>query len=483
MSLLLAIDDEPAILDCYRAAFATVPIEIATALNATDGLAQVSAHLPDVILLDVDLPDLSGLETYRRIRELDARVPVIFVTGSGSTETAIEAIRLGAYDYLLKPFKLAHLNEVVDRALEVRRLMNVPALIESESADDKTSGDVLIGRCPAMQAVYKAIGRVAPQNVTVLILGESGTGKELVARAIYNHSRRAAGPFLAINCAALSETLLESELFGHEKGAFTGAVQRRIGKFEQCSGGTLFLDEVGDMTPLTQSKILRVLQDQRFERVGGNETVQTDVRVIAATNVDLEHAVELGRFRRDLYYRLNVYGIFLPPLRDREDDIPLLTQHFVKRFRKELGKEASQIAPETMQLLQAYPWPGNLREIQSVLRHALLESVGPRLTPDCLPAPLRSHVAATKASASPPAPQESTWDDFIAERLLAGSTTLYAEWQALTDRLLFERVLRHAEGNLSKAAKVLGIHRITLRTKIDALGMPRDATAAETDPS
>lgn len=483
MSRLLAIDDEPAILDCYRAAFARLPIEIATALTATDGLAQVSNHRPDVILLDVDLPDLSGLETYRRIREIDARIPVVFITGSGSTETAIEAIRLGAHDYLLKPFKLEHLNEVVGRALEVRRLMNVPALIESEVADDKISGDVLIGRCPAMQAVYKAIGRVAPQNVSVLILGESGTGKELVARAIYNHSLRAAGPFLAINCAALSETLLESELFGHEKGAFTGAVQRRIGKFEQCSGGTLFLDEVGDMTPLTQTKILRVLQEQRFERVGGNETVQTDVRLIAATNVDLERAVESGRFRRDLYYRLNVYGINLPPLRDRADDIPLLIQHFVKRFRKELGKDASQIAPETMQLLQAYPWPGNLREIQSVLRHALLESMGPIVTPECLPAAVRSHVAATKPSAPPLQPQASTWQDFIERRLRAGSTNLYAEWQALTDPLLFERVLRHAGGNLSKAAKVLGIHRITLRTKIDALGMPPDATAAETDPS
>jgi two-component system nitrogen regulation response regulator GlnG len=481
MSHLLAIDDEAAILGCFRAAFANSEIAIETALSATEGLAQVSKKLPDVILLDIDLPDLSGLETYRRIREIDPKIPVIFVTGSGSTDTAIEAIRLGAYDYILKPFRLEHLQEVVGRAFEVRRLMNVPAVIESEVTNEKIAGDVLVGRCPAMQDVYKAIGRVASQNVTVLILGESGTGKELVARAIYNHSRRAEETFLAINCAALSETLLESELFGHEKGAFTGATQRKIGKFEQCSGGTLFLDEVGDMTPMTQTKILRVLQEQRFERVGGNETVQTDVRLVAATNVDLERAVVSGRFRRDLYYRLNVYAISLPPLRDRGDDIPLLVEHFMKRFRRELGKDACQLAAETMDRVRAYPWPGNLRELQSVLKHALLEAAGPVVSPECLPASLRSSLAGDRHSPDRPSHPESRWESFIDERLRAGSTALYAEWQSLTERLLFERVLRHVRGNLSKAAKILGIHRVTLRSKIDALGMTFDAEPAATD--
>ncbi len=453
MSRLLAIDDEAAILGCYRAAFAHSAIAIDTALSATEGLAQVSKEAPDVILLDIDLPDLSGLETYKLIREIDPKIPVIFVTGSGSTDTAIEAIRLGAYDYILKPFRLEHLQEVVGRTLEVRRLMKVPAVIESEVTNDKIAGDVLVGRCPAMQDVYKAIGRVASQNVTVLILGESGTGKELVARAIYNHSRRAQGTFLAINCGALSETLLESELFGHEKGAFTGATQRKIGKFEQCSGGTLFLDEVGDMTPLTQTKILRVLQEQRFERVGGNETVQTDVRLVAATNVDLERAVDAGRFRRDLYYRLNVYAISLPPLRDRGDDIPLLVEHFMKRFRKELGKDVCQLAPETLGLLRAYPWPGNLRELQSVLKHALLEATGPVVLPGCLPAPLRSPAATNSHACDFPARAESHWESFIDERLEAGSTALYAEWQALTERLLFERVLHRLAATSRKQPK------------------------------
>jgi two-component system nitrogen regulation response regulator GlnG len=238
------------------------------------------------------------------------------------------------------------------------------------------------------------------------------------------------------------------------------------------------------MTPLTQTKILRVLQEQRFERVGGNETVQTDVRLVAATNMDLERAVESGRFRRDLYYRLNVYAISLPPLRDRGDDIPLLVEHFMKRIRKELGKDAGHLAPEAMELLQAYPWPGNLRELQSVLKHALLQTTGPVVSRDCLPASLRSHrAAAEQPSFAPQSHPESVWESFLEERLQAGSTDLYAEWQSLTERLLFERVLRHTQGNFSKAAKILGIHRITLRTKVAALGILPDAASAASESS
>src|SRR5207249_7540868 len=246
----------------------------------------------------------------------------------------IEAMKLGAFDYLLKPLELDQLRALIDRACNISRGMHVKAVTAEEPVPPEPS-DVLVGRSPAMQEVYKAVGRVAPQDVTVLITGESGTGKELVARAIYQHSRRAAGPFLAINCAAIPETLLESELFGHERGAFTGAERKRIGKFEQCNGGTLFLDEIGDMTPLTQTKLLRVLQEQRFERVGGNETVQTNVRVIAATNRDLEQLVATGQFRSDLYYRLSVFPITLPPLRERGDDLPLLVDHFLKRLSPE----------------------------------------------------------------------------------------------------------------------------------------------------
>ncbi|HEV3081286.1 MAG TPA: sigma-54 dependent transcriptional regulator, partial [Gemmataceae bacterium] len=270
MPTLLVVDDEPSILAAFGRAFRDTAFTVYTAETARDGLALARAQQPDVIIFDVHLPDMTGLEAYKTLRAMDARSPVIFITGKSTTDTAIEAMKLGAYDYLLKPLELPQLRQVIDRAAEISRMSHVPAVLaEQEAVDDRV--DAIVGRCPAMQDVYKAIGRVANQDVTVLITGESGTGKELVARAIYQHSRRAAGPFLAINCAAIPEQLLESELFGHEKGAFTGADRRRIGKFEQCAGGTLFLDEVADMSPLTQSKMLRFLQEQQFERVGGNE--------------------------------------------------------------------------------------------------------------------------------------------------------------------------------------------------------------------
>ncbi len=293
-------------------------------------------------------------------------------------------MKLGAFDYLLKPLELHQVREIVGRALAVSRAMHVPTVVAGEGPVDERA-DLIIARCPAMQEVVKAVGRVADKDVTVLITGASGTGKELIARALYQHSRRAAGPFLAVNCAAIPETLLESELFGHEKGAFTGADRRRIGKFEQCHGGTLFLDEIGDMTPLTQSKMLRVLQEQRFERLGGNETIRTDARVLAATNLNLEAAVAAGRFRQDLYYRLSVFAIALPPLRERGEDLPLLVHHYVRRYSRELGKGVTTVAPETMELLRRQSWPGNVRELQSVLLTALLHASGPVLLPQFLP--------------------------------------------------------------------------------------------------
>ncbi len=262
--------------------------------------------------------------------------------------------------------------------------MHVPVQIQMDG-NSPASGDLLIGRTPQMQNVYKAIGRVAQQDVATLIRGESGTGKELVARAIYHHSRRASGPFLAVNCAALTESLLESELFGHEKGSFTGATGQRIGKFEQCDGGTLFLDEVGDMSPLVQGKVLRVLQEQRFERVGGTQTIQSDVRIIAATNRDLEKMVRRGEFREDLFYRLNGFTIHLPPLRERKEDVRILLDWYVARFRRELGKDVQGLAPDALEMLLNYGWPGNVRQLQNVIRQALLQSTGPVLISAFLP--------------------------------------------------------------------------------------------------
>src|SRR3984893_12416895 len=304
MAHVLLIDDDPVLIpEQVRQAFPGPRYRVEVAVAGAEGIERVGARPPDVILLDLRLPDQSGLEVYRQIRQIDARIPVIFVTLAKSADTAIEAMKQGAYDYLFKPLDLHQLRRVVGEALEVARRMRAPAVLAEIAIDSDVDG-AIVGSCPAMREVYKAIGRVAAQNVPVLITGESGTGKELVARALYQHGPRATAPFLALNCAAIPEQLLETELFGHEKGAFTGADRRRIGKFEQVSGGTLFLDEIGDMPLALQAKILRLLQEQSFERIGGNETVRTDVRLIAATHRDLKARSADGKFRADLYYRV-----------------------------------------------------------------------------------------------------------------------------------------------------------------------------------
>lgn len=470
MPTLLVIDDEPAILRCFEATFLKSDVQVLTAETAEIGIRMVQEKHPDVVVSDIHLPDHSGLEAFRRIHVIDPKIPVILMTGGSTAQTVIEAMSGGVYEYLLKPLHIQQLQDVVGRAFEISRVMRVPAVMPKEKASPGPV-EILIGRCPPMQDVYKSIGRVAPQDVTALILGESGTGKELVARAIYNYSRRRERPFLAINCAAIPETLLESELFGHEKGAFTGAERKRIGKFEQCSGGTLFLDEIGDMTPLTQTKILRVLQERQFERVGGNETISTDIRLITATNRNLEQAVATGQFRRDLYYRLNVYTIKIPPLRERKEDLPLLIEHFLARFSRELAKDVQRISPEALELLCAHSWPGNLRELQSALKQALLQATGAVLLPDFLPLGIRCPGQKPSELDSTNRPES---DHFIQERLRAGSQDLYAEWLAVAEKRLLLQVLRHTVGNISQAARVLGIHRSTLRLKISSLGISLD---------
>ena len=355
MASLLLVDDDPVlILDQVRHALDSQGIHVEVARTAEEGLRRVAAQPPDVILLDVHLPDSSGLQVYQQIRIIDARIPVIFITWAATADTAIEAMKDGAYDYLFKPLDLARLRSVVSQALELGRVMREPAVVaETPPAED--TGDAIIGRCPAMGEVYKAIGRVAAQNVLVLITGESGTGKELVARAIYQHSTRARCPFLAINCAAIPESLLESELFGHEKGAFTGATQRRLGRFDLAQGGTIFLDEVGDLPMEMQVALLRVLQEHEFERVGGSTTIQVDARIIAATNRDLRAEIESGRFRSDLFYRLDVFPIVVPPLRERADDIPLLVEYFIDRYGRKAGKALRRVSRGTLDHLRSYP--------------------------------------------------------------------------------------------------------------------------------
>jgi two-component system nitrogen regulation response regulator GlnG len=464
MAHLLLIDDDPALVaEQVRQAFPRHRVELAG--TGADGLARARAEPPDVILLDLRLPDQSGLDVYRQLRQLDARIPVVFVTLAKSADAAIEAMKQGAYDYLFKPIDLRQLRRVVGEALDVARRMREPAVLP-EAAPDADAEGVLVGSCPAMQEVYKAVGRVAGQDVPVLITGESGTGKELVARAVYQHGPRARAPFLALNCAAIPETLLESELFGHEKGAFTGADRRRIGKFEQVSGGTLFLDEVGDMPPALQAKLLRVLQEQAFERVGGSETIRTDVRLIAASHRDLKAWSEQGRFRPDLYYRLGVFTLHLPPLRERGEDLPLLVRHFLRRFSRELGRDVQEAAPETLERLRAYPWPGNIRELQSVLKQALLRASGAVLLAAFLP-----DLPGASGESGPAAAEGPGLEAFVRQRLGPDAQDLYAEVHRQVDRALLPRVLEYTRGNQHQAARLLGIARQTLRQKLRDLGL------------
>src|SRR5580692_11355790 len=483
MANLLLIDDDPDLLaERVNHLFPAPVNRVEIARTAAEGLEQVTAELPDVILLDLRLPDQSGLEALRKLRQIDARIPVIVVTVVRSADSAIEAMRHGAYDYLLKPIDLQKLDRVINEALKVSRLMREPTVVAETPPDEELPGEVIIGSCPLMQEAYKAIGRVADHSFPVLITGETGTGKELVARAIYQHGPRAKAPFLALNCAAIPENLLESELFGHEKGAFTGADRRRIGKFEQCSGGTLFLDEIGDMPPATQAKMLRVLQEQAFERVGGNETIRTDVRLIAATHRDLKTWSDEGKFRSDLYYRLGVFTIHLPPLRERDDDLLMLVQYYLRRFNRELGREVREVAPEGLERLRGYSWPGNVRELQSVLKQALLKASGPVLLPAFLPEPLGETGVPAPPARPAAEPGEETF--VIRQRVESDVRDLYAETHRQVDRLLLARVLEHTRGNQQQAALLLGIARQTLRLKLRDLGLsvPRPGEAEEDDP-
>jgi two-component system nitrogen regulation response regulator GlnG len=473
MPTLLVIDDEQSVCYSFRRVFAGDGVEVLTARTGAEGLELLREHGPDVVVLDLQLPDRSGLEVFHAIQAQDPRRPVIFITAHGTTETAIETMKAGAFDYLVKPVNLERLSQVIGRAFEAARLMHVPAVLPQEDRADR-----IVGRSLVMQEMCKAIGRIAPQDVNVLILGESGTGKELVARAIYHHSRRAQRAFLALNCAAIPENLLESELFGHEQGAFTGATRRRIGKFEQCNGGTLFLDEIGDMPPALQAKMLRVLQEQRFERVGSNETVQTQVRVLAATNQDLEKLVDEGRFRKDLYYRLKVVTIQVPPLRQRLDDVAELAHYFLFNFDRQLGLDLRGFAPETLTLLQNYPWPGNVRELQSAIKQAMLNASGHIVEPEFLPEILRR-------GAEPAARADGAALDLagLVESLLqGGGQDVYQKVIEAVERVLLSRVLRHTHGHQAQASELLGLNRATLRHKLRTLGLAVDKVLVDEPP-
>ena len=476
MDKLLLIDDEADVQYSFRRIFDQPEIELITADSGEEGLKLIPRLKPDLVIMDVRMGGMSGLDTLRRLRQMDAKQMVIMMTAYGTTQTAIEAMKLGAYDYLLKPFDVPRLKQIVLDALkaarDMRRVVSYQPLLESEDYDLG-----IIGRSEGMQAVFKIIGQLAGSDATALITGESGTGKELVARAIYHHSQRHAQTFLAINCAAIPENLLESELFGHEKGAFTGATAQRIGKFEQCNHGTIFLDEIGDMTLSTQAKILRVLQSGSFERVGGNQPLQVDVRVIAATHKPLEQAVASREFREDLFYRLNVVRVHIPPLRERRDDIPLLVNYFLKKFAQAQGRAPKSILPAAVEMLERFHWPGNVRELENVVQRATVMAKGDVILPGDLPAEIASVLVAglDKPGAAPGAKPATAaggggpLDWSAVGRMLFEWARQEGKVKVLpaVERELIVQALLETKGNQVQAAKLLGITRATLRKRVD----------------
>ncbi|MSU57432.1 MAG: sigma-54-dependent Fis family transcriptional regulator [Pedosphaera sp.] len=473
MSKLLLIDDDQDVLYSIRRNLDSPDLELTTASSGEEGLKLIPQLKPDLVLMDIRMGGMNGLETLRRIRLLDGKLLVILMTAYGTTQMAIEAMKLGAYDYLLKPFEVPKLKEILGNALkaarDMKQVVSYQPLLESE---DYELG--IVGRSEPMQQVFKLIGQLAVSDATALITGESGTGKELVAHAIYHHGHRSTQPFLAVNCAAIPEQLLESELFGHERGSFTGATMQRVGKFEQCHNGTLFLDEIGDMTPATQTKILRVLQCGTFERVGGNAPIKVDVRIIAATNKPLEQAVAARQFREDLFYRLNVVRIHLPALRDRREDIPLLVNYFLKTIAREQKREPKSIAAAAVKALEKYHWPGNVRELENVIRRAHVMAKGDAILPGDLPPEVTGTGAAT-ASAAALTTEGATGDMATLARQLFQLAKRNPKLKVIpaVERELVIQALKETDDNQVQAAKLLGITRATLRKRIDKFGIQR----------
>jgi len=475
MSKLLLIDDEEDVRYSFQRIFNSPEIELATASSGEEGLKVIPKFKPDLVLMDVRMTGMTGLETLRRIRQSDPKLLVILMTAYGTTQMAIEAMKLGAYDYLLKPFDIPKLKEIVGNALkaarDMKQVVSYEPLLESE---DYELG--IVGRSEPMQQVFKLIGQVAGTDATALVTGESGTGKELVARAIYHHSNRSEQPFLAVNCAAIPEQLLESELFGHEKGSFTGATNQRIGKFEQCNKGTIFLDEIGDMTPATQTKILRVLQSGTFERVGGGQPIHVDVRVIAATNKQLEAAVAAKQFREDLFYRLNVVRIHIAPLRERRDDVPLLVNYFLKKISREQQQQPKSVAASVIKTLEKYHWPGNVRELENAIRRAHVMAKSDAILLNDLP----PEISGQSGSGAPPA--AATVGETASNDAAAIARQLF-QWARrdpklkiipAVERELVVQALKETNDNQIQAAKLLGITRATLRKRIEKFGIQRE---------
>jgi nitrogen regulation protein NR(I) len=475
MAAILIVDDDPQLRQSFEKLLRHEGHTVNAAATGESGIALVRSQHFDLLIMDVRLPGISGLEAFQAVRAIEPRLPVIIMTAFGSTETAIEATKMGAFDFVLKPFDIPDILNLIQQAIEAGRFMRSHVQMDLEAPLDGGGADAIIGRSKSMQEVYKAIGRVAPTDATVLIRGESGTGKELAARAIFQHSLRAEKPFLVINCVAIPETLLESELFGYEKGAFTGAATRRVGRIEQASGGTVFLDEIGDMPFNIQSKILRLLQEKSIERLGGREPIPVDVRIIAATNRDLEASLAQGKFREDLYYRLNVVTLWMPPLRERQGDIPLLAEYFLGRFAREMETSNPGLTEMAKAVFRSYSWPGNVRELANAVQKALIFSRG-------CPIDAEAMNQAIGAEGLGRGLDNGTLDEAIRQWIRKGFD---AESQNVFDNLmdrfasmLIREALNLTGGNRSRAAKLLGLSRPTLLSKIERYRLKIETSVA-----
>ncbi|MDY6824458.1 MAG: sigma-54 dependent transcriptional regulator [Thermodesulfobacteriota bacterium] len=476
MGTILIVDDDDQLRESFSRLLIEEGHEVRTAPSGEAGIESVKKSLPDLVVQDVKLPGIDGLTAFARIREIDANLPVIVMTAFGTTETAIEATKLGAFDYIPKPFDIADMLQLIQQALDAGRLMR--SRVEMGAGPDEAKEDAIIGNSRAMQEVYKNIGRVAATDATVLIRGESGTGKELVARAVYQHSKQSDKPFTVINCVALPETLLESELFGYEKGAFTGAANRRIGKIEQANDGTVFLDEIGDMPLSIQAKILRLLQEQTIERLGGNRPIPVDVRIIAATNRNLERSIENETFREDLYYRLKVVTISLPPLREREEDVSLLCDYFMARFSREIGIYNPGMADDARSVVNTHTWPGNVRELGNTIKKALIFSRGYPIRPEdisqVLSVPTEGDAAPDAAAVTTNRNAPVNGIDRQWVRQILQSESQNDKFNHLIDRftgIVISEALQLTGGNRSQAARLLGLARPTLLSKIEKLNL------------
>jgi DNA-binding NtrC family response regulator len=463
MSLVLIIDDDRQLCLSFSKILSQDGYKTANAYSGSEGIEQVKALHPDLVILDVRLPDISGIEVFEAIHAIFPKLPVIIITAFSTTETAIGAIQKGAFDYIYKPFDVPEMLKVVEKAVDAGRSMSTPVAVNPE-LENLSDQEALVGTSNLMLEVYKAIGRVTSTDATVLIRGESGTGKELASRAVYNHSLRADNPYVIINCVAIPESLLESELFGYEKGAFTGAQHRKIGKIEQAQGGTVFLDEIGDMSLATQSKFLRLLQEKTIERIGGKGPISVDVRIIAATNRDLEKAVAEGSFREDLYYRLRVVTITMPPLRQRKDDISLLCHYLLAKLSREMAIDNPGITMEALEKIIGYDWPGNIREMANTLKKALIFNRGSALLPEDI-ALYESNKDQLLENSGYAINDVRKW---VRSSLLSNpKEKLYDSWLDHVASILVEEALELCDGNRSKAARLLGITRPTLHAKME----------------